>query len=357
MSHNQPGPYGGQQPNPYGGDSGQPNPYGQPGPQNPYGGPPQGQPNPYGQQPQGQPNPYGQQPPAPPYSGQPGGQQPGYGYGYPQQAPQGVPQQGYGQQQPNPYGQQPPTPPYGGPAMPPPPSAPGGKKKTGLIVAASVVALAVVAGGSWLLLADGGAGGSSAVSDSTKGYKIVPPASVGEYQKGSNSSSNSFTSKDKKEAEAIGIKNPEKAEQAYQSPEAKTNPLAAKMVNFNGIYGEIADPAKTLDASFQLMKTSASEDNKKSDIDFVGEAVTKKPAGFDGALMKCQEANVVSKDTSNPLAPKSFKMSLCIWTDYSTMGMVLPMDIAAAMTQKNGFTLDQAADLAAKLYGTARVKK
>ncbi|MEV1044683.1 RDD family protein [Streptomyces sp. NPDC049916] len=58
-------------------------------------------------------NPYGQQPgqqPQGPQQGQPG-------YGYPQQAPQGVPQQGYGypQQQPGqPYGAYPQQPGYGG---------------------------------------------------------------------------------------------------------------------------------------------------------------------------------------------------------------------------------------------------
>ncbi|MGD6743770.1 RDD family protein [Streptomyces sp. BH106] len=73
-------------------------------------------------------NPYGQQPQQPP-QGSPYGQQPPQPAGYPQQAPQGVPPQGYGypQQQPaQPYGypQQQPGQPYG--AYPQGPGGPGG---------------------------------------------------------------------------------------------------------------------------------------------------------------------------------------------------------------------------------------
>ncbi|WP_328970462.1 hypothetical protein [Streptomyces sp. NBC_00239] len=325
MSHNQPGPYGQPQ---------------QPGP---YGGQPQ-QPNPYGQQPQ-QPNPYGQPAPQP-------------GYGYPQQAPQGVPQQGYGypQQpgmppQPNQYGQQPPTPPYGGPMQPMQPPA---KKKTGLIVLAAIVAVAAIGGGAWFLL--NGKAGNGDVSDATKGYKLVPPAAVAEFKKG-NEKSDSFSSKDKKEAEGIGIKNPEQAQQGYQAGDP-AQPMQSKLLQFSGIYGEIADPAKTLDASFALMKNSAEEDDKKQEVTFVGAAQTMKPAGFDGALMKCQDAKFESKEKSaNPLQPKEFTVPMCIWTDYSTMGIVMPLDISKMMTGGKGYTLEQSAEYAAKLYNTARVKK
>ncbi|MFF5444654.1 hypothetical protein [Streptomyces sp. NPDC012888] len=315
MSYNQPGPYGGQPQ--------QPNPYGQPQPQ--------------------QPNPYGQ--PQPP-QGQPG-------YGYPQQP--GVPPQGYPQQPPAPpmgqpsygYPQQPGGAPYGAPQPPK-------KSKAGVIVLAAVVAVAAIGGGAWFLLGGSG-GGNGDVSDSTKGYKIVPPASVGEYQKGKNGA-DSFTDKEKQEAEKVGIKDPGQETQSYQSGD-KSNPLAMKQLMFSGTYGEIADPEKTLDGSFEIMKASAAKDDD-NEVNWVGSAETMKPAGFSGALMKCQDLQLKSKKPSdNPMAPKELNLTMCIWTDYSTMGMVLPMDMGAIMTNKPGFTKDQVAELAAKLYNTSRVKK
>ncbi|QES50169.1 hypothetical protein DEJ50_22405 [Streptomyces venezuelae] len=320
MSYNQPGPYGQQpqQPNPYGGQPQQPNPYGQP---------PQGQP----------------------------------GYGYPQQAPQGVPPQGYPQQPGVPpqgqpgygYPQQPgmpPQPPYGQPPK---------KSKTGIIVLAAVVAVAAIGGGAWFLLGDGASNGD--VSASTKGYKIVPPESVAEFTKDSKSKSDSFDAEDKKEAEDIGVKNAEQADQEYQSG-SKENPLQAKMLKFTGLYGEIDDPAKTLDGAFAMMKKESEKDQAKgkgdTEFTWVGEAEEKKPAGFSGALMKCQDAKLINKKPSdNPMEPKELTMTFCIWTDYSTMGVMIPMDLGAIMTGKQSYTKDQAAELTAKLYNTARVKK
>ncbi|MER5932316.1 hypothetical protein [Streptomyces sp. NPDC002054] len=321
MSYNQPGPYGQQpqQPNPYGGQPQQPNPYGQP---------PQGQP----------------------------------GYGYPQQAPQGVPQQGYPQQPGTPpqgqpgygYPQQPgmpPQPPYGQPPK---------KSKTGIIVLAAVVAVAAIGTGAWFLLS-GDSAGNGDVSSSTKGYKIVPPESVDEFKKDSKSKSDDFDAEDKREAEAIGVKNAEQADQEYEAG-SKENPLQAKMLKFTGLYGEIDDPAKTLDGAFEMMKKESQKDQAKNkgttEFSWVGDAEEKKPAGFSGALMKCQDAKLINKKPSdNPMEPKELLMTFCIWTDYSTMGVVVPMDLGAIVTGKQSYTKDQAAELTAKLYKTSRVKK
>lgn len=325
MSYNQPGPYGGQQPQ---------------------------QPGPYGQQPQ-QPGPYGQQPG--PYGQQPGAQP---GYGYPQQAPQGVPQQGYPPQQPGfpqqqaPYGGYQQQAPYGG-GMPPQ-QAPK-KSKAGVIIAV-VLAVAVIGGGAyWFLRSDAGNGD---VSASTKGYKIVPPATVNEFKKSAkDSTDNKMDDEEKKRTEGIGIKNPTKVGQGYEiSDPAK--PLESKSLNLTGFYGEIADPAKTLDSSFAMFKASSMEEkNKDSDVQFIGSPETFKPAGFSGALMKCQEMKIVSKKPStNPLEPKEITFPVCIWADYSTMGVTMSIDIGKVMTGGKGYTLAQTAELNAKLYNTARVK-
>ncbi|MEW1891450.1 MULTISPECIES: hypothetical protein [unclassified Streptomyces] len=330
MSYNQPGPYGGQ--------------------------PPQGQPGPYGQQP----GPYGGQPP----QGQPG-------YGYPQQAPQGVPPQqqpqpGYGYpqaQQPGPYGQQPPTPPYGGqpaygqqPGFPPP--APQ-KKKTGLIVGAVIVALAVIGGGVYFLTSGGG---NSDVADSTKGYKLTPPASVGEYKQDKGDSDNKtgpLTGKEKTETEAMGVKSPVEASAVYGSGDIDKNPLTTKMLMLKGVWGQVDDPAKTLDAAFAGAKEEMSKDQGEDDSEtsLVGSPESVSPKGFDGALMKCQVVKSVNKksDGSVQQGPKEFNTPVCIWTDYSTLGMVFAVDLGAAMTNKS-MPIDDVADLAAQLYNSSRTK-
>ncbi|GAA2983952.1 hypothetical protein [Streptomyces fulvorobeus] len=331
MSHNQPGPYGGQ--------------------------PPQGQPGPYGQQP----GPYGGQPPQGPPQGQPG-------YGYPQQAPQGVPPQqppqGYGYpqqgQQPGPYGQQPPTPPYGGqPAyggqVPMPPAAP--RKKTGLIIGGAVVALAVIAGGVYFMTSGGGASNSD-VADSTKGYKLTPAASVDDFKKGSSNEmpSGPMTGKDKAEAEAMGVKNANNAGAQYVSG-TKENPLTQKMLYLTGMWGEITDPAKVIDGSFKNAEKEMGKTSGSADISLVGSPKNITPEGFDGALMKCQNLKTINDEADGTAAngPKEIIMPVCVWTDYSTVGVVVGFDVGAAMTNKP-MPQSEVAELAAKLYNTSRTK-
>lgn len=314
MSYNQPGPYGGQQPQ-------QPGPYGQ-------------QPNPYGQQP----GPYGQQP----------GPQPGYGY--PQQAPQGVPQQGYPQQQPGYPPQQ--QPPYGGYQQQPPyGGTPPKKSKAGVIIAV-VLAVAVIGGAGWYFTQGGGA--SASISADTKGYKLVAPETVDDFKKDPKYKAPDFSDKDKKEAEAAGIKNPTQVGMNYQAGDPK-NPLTAKGLNFSGFYGDLADPEKSVDAYFAVAKLNAGKDGATK-VELVGSPQEKTPAGFKGAVMKCQEMKLISTSTTEK-GPKEFTVPICVWGDYSTLSMVGATDVASILAGKQGYTLDQTAELTAKVYNTARVKK
>ncbi|MFI1190127.1 hypothetical protein [Streptomyces californicus] len=334
MSYNQPGPYGGQ--------------------------PPQGQPGPYGQQP----GPYGAPPP-----------QGGPGYGYPQQAPQGVPPQqpnpyaqpqqpqGYGYpqaQQPGPYGQQPPGPPHGGQpqygGQPPyggQPQQP--KKKTGLIVGVAVVALAVIAGGVYFLTSGGG---NSDVADSTKGYKLTPAAAVDDYKQDPSKKKpeSPMSGEEKSKTEAMGIKNPNKAEAAYMSGDLQKNPLTSKVLMLTGVWGEIEDPASTIDKFFASAQQEAVDD-EKSEGTLVGSPKEFTPSGFEGALMKCQDLKVVNGDADGSVqkGPKEMTMPICVWADYSTVGAVVAVDIGGAMTNKS-MSQDETAALAAKLYNTSRTK-
>ncbi|MFC9295825.1 hypothetical protein ACFTWH_29000 [Streptomyces sp. NPDC057011] len=295
------------------------------------------QPGPYGQ-PQ-QPGPYGQQPPPPPGPyGQPA-QQPGYGY--PQQP--GVPPQGYPQQPAYGYQQQPP---YGGM----PPQQPK-KSKAGVIIAV-VVAVALIAGGGWYFLKGGGAGGSIAAD--TKGYKLVAPPGVDDFKQDPKHKPSEFSAKDKQEAEGVGVKNPTQVEMDYQSGDPK-NPLTAKALKFSGVYGEIADPEKALDAYFALAKVSSAKESSKMTVEMVGTPKAMTPANFKGAVMKCQEAKYTAKEASTQ-GPKQFTLPICIWADYSTLTMVSATDLSSVLAGKPGYTLEQTADFAAKLYNTARVK-
>ncbi|WP_330330387.1 hypothetical protein OHS33_12035 [Streptomyces sp. NBC_00536] len=326
MSYNQPGPYGGQQPQ-------QPGPYG-------------AQPGPYGQQPPPQQPGYGypQQ--------QPGYQQPGYpqqppppqapGYGYPQQP--GVPPQGYPQQQP---GYQQPGYPQPGYTQPPK------KSKTGVIILSVVVAIAVIGGAGYYFTQGGGSGGS--ISADTKGYKLVPPETVNDFKKDPTYTEKPFSDKDKQEAEAAGIKNATQVGMAYQSGDPK-NPLLTKGLSFKGVYGDIADPEKTVDGYFAMVKMNTTKDPKSSEVELVGSPKTMSPAGFKGAVLKCQEAKFTSKDAAASKGPKGGTLPICIWGDYSTLSVVSASDVASLLAGKPGFTLEQTADLAAKLYNTARVK-
>ncbi|WP_329385594.1 hypothetical protein OG625_25810 [Streptomyces sp. NBC_01351] len=300
------------------------------------------QPGPYGQQPQQQPGPYGQQPPPPPGPyGQPAPQP---GYGYPQQP--GVPPQGYPQQPPQPaYGYQQ-QPPYGG--VPPQPPK---KSKTGVIIGV-VVAVAVIATAGWYFLGEGAGG---AVAADTKGYKLVAPATVDDFKKDPKYQQSEFTDKDKKEAEAAGIKNPTQVGMNYQAGDPK-NPLTAKGLNFQGLYGELADPEKTVDGYFALAKMNIGGKDGKSEVTLVGSPKTMTPAGFKGAVMKCQDIKITSKDPSTK-GPKEVTLPVCIWGDYSTLSMVTGSDAASILAGKPSYTLEQAADLTAKLYNTSRVKK
>ncbi|MFF1495787.1 hypothetical protein [Streptomyces sp. NPDC058304] len=308
MSYNQPGPYGAQPPQ-------------QPGP---YGGP--------------QPGPYGQPAPQP-------------GYGYPQQPPPpGIPPQGYPQQPQPAYGYQQPgmpqQPPYGG--MPQQPK----KSKAGVIIAV-VVAVAVIAGAGWYFTKGGGASGT--VAADTKGYKLVVPESVDDFKKDpAYKGSTALSDKDRTELEGIGIKNPTKVGMNYKSGDP-ANPLATKSLSFQGIYGDLADPEKTVDAYFAIAKLKAGDD-KSASVELLDSPKTITPSGFSGAVLKCQAMKISLTASTATKGPKEFTVPICIWGDYSTLGMVSASDAASLLAGKPGSTLEQTADLTAKLYKTARVK-
>ncbi|MGW5354714.1 hypothetical protein ACWERV_29910 [Streptomyces sp. NPDC004031] len=342
MSSNQPppGPYGQQPPNPYGG--GQPGGYGQPQPgygQQPPAQPGYGYPQPappqpgYGQQPPPPPG-YGQQPPPPP---QGYGQQPPAppGYGYPQQGgqpPYGqVPQQGYG------YGQ-PPAGPQGG----------GSGRRTGLIVGAVVVVAAIVGG--VVLLMNGSSGGG--IKNDGKKYKLTTPDTVAQtYKKasGDDSEDDTISSEDRTQLSALGITDPHSVGADY----AQGDSAAAAGLRFGGLYGTVADPDKVVDGLLAYVAAASKKDQASGDssdggtFEPVGSPQKESPAGMDDAVMKCQNVKVSEGD-------KTITTPACVWSDYSTVGFVMPLDPKAALLG-TGMSLKDAADLTFKVRQDTRV--
>ncbi|MER5435044.1 hypothetical protein [Streptomyces sp. NPDC002588] len=318
MSHNQPGPYGGQPQ--------QPGPYGAP------------QPGPYGQPPQAPQPGYG-------YPQQPAPPQPGYGY--PAQAPQGAPQPNpYGAPQPPTvaYGQQPPygQAPYGAP-QPPAPSG-GGGKKAGIVLGAVAVVVAIGVGAYFVIGGGGSAGGSGITDDGA--HKLSAPATIldGQYKKGGADASDGLTEDDVKDAESWGVQNPKDVSAGYTAGEG----LTAKNVMFSGVYGTIDDPEKVVDALFAQMKKESESGSDSSEGKLVGTPKEFKPAGFANGVMKCQEIQTTESGTT-------VTMPVCVWGDHSTLSYVLSYDLAA-LTAGKSTSLDEAADLTAKVRNDVRVK-
>ncbi|WP_055552960.1 hypothetical protein, partial [Streptomyces kanamyceticus] len=282
------------------------------------------------------------------------------------------PQPPYGQQPQGPYGQQPQAP-YG--QVPPPPPG-GGSKKTGIIIAVAAVVVAAAVGGYFVFAGGdddkgGKKGGSSNVAGGDSGgikddgpHKLTTPANVlGEY-KTDPSQSGGTNSVDLDKAEAAGVKNPKDVSAAYKSG-GEENPMAQKILNFGGVYGDIEDPEGVVDHMF----TNAKEKNESSagasggqDVTLVGEPKEYKPAGLDGAVLKCQEMKVAlgggagtTGSTSGAGGSKAMSAATCIWGDHSTIGYVVATDVASAVSGAS-VDLDEAAGTTAKFRGEVRVK-
>ncbi|MFF4530417.1 hypothetical protein ACFY1P_14180 [Streptomyces sp. NPDC001407] len=281
MSYNQPGPYGAPQ---------QPQ---QPGPYGPGGAP--GQPG-YG---------YPQQPPAPAY-GQP--PQPGP---YGQQPPYGAPQQGgWGQpQQPGPYGQQP-QPGMPGQYPPPvPPQSGGGKGKAIGITIGALVVVGAIVGGVLFFKSGGGSGGGKVAP-----YTLVMPDSLLDGKFNKQQSSTGATNKnlaDDNELKAMGITNGTGVGAAYKN--AQQQSLAVR-----GVYGDVSDPGKAVDAIFAKLDQSSSS-TPGAKVEVVTPVTEFHPSGFDGAVMKCEARKSTATAASFTATSEG---SICIWGDSSAVTVV-----------------------------------
>ncbi len=271
------------------------------------------------------------------------------------------------QNQPGPYPQQPP---YGGAPGGFPLPQPAPRKKTGLIITGVIVALAVIAGGAYFVLGGDGDGDSDSVSNSeitvsSKGYKLVAPESVDAYKKSSpGSAAGDLNAAQRKEAEGLGVRNAQAVSGIYNAASTDSSDPAkvgGRRLSFDGLYGDIADPATALDNHFANVgkKGLKGDGNTRGlTMERVGSARTVKPAGFEGALMKCQDVKVTRDKAAG--APKGvgtdFQFPVCAWADYSTVGGANVIDLAQPMTGGKGASQEEVAALTVKLYETARQK-
>lgn len=124
--------------------------------------------------------------------------------------------------------------------------------------------------------------------------------------------------------------------------------LTAKTLMFAGVYGTIDDPEKVVDAMFAQMKSESAKSTASGDGKLVGSPQEFTPAGFDNGIMKCQQIESTESGTTT-------QMPFCIWGDHSTLSYVLTYDIASLASGKAA-TMEEAAELAAKLRADVRVK-
>ncbi|AWK08671.1 hypothetical protein DDQ41_06730 [Streptomyces spongiicola] len=329
MSHNQPGPYGGQ--------PRLPGPYGAPGP---YGPPPRG--------PVGAPQPgYGppRQPPQPAQGLPPQGlppQPPGYGY---PRAPQ-----------PGPYG---PQPHHGaGPGAypsPPPPPARGGGRRKAPAAGGAVAALAVVAGCAWWLTP--GRTGSGVAAD-TKGYRLTPAASAGGFEKDKDSTGR-LSAEEKSEAEALlGVRGARKAGANYTAGDPE-RPLNGRALSPTGLWGEIDDPEKALDGWFRELAEGGGDGSDDVRVEFAGKAADVEPAGFEGALMKCRTARLTPAGDAGSAGPgaKASGVPMCAWADFSTVAGVDVVGLSQILGGGGGAVPQrEVTEPTAEPYGSSRTK-
>ncbi|WP_260867571.1 hypothetical protein [Streptomyces sp. SAJ15] len=289
-----------------------PNPYAQqPGYGYPSAGGGQGQPGPYAQAPA--PGPYAQQPAPGPYA------QPGpYGQPAQPQAPaQAQAQPGYG---------------YGYP--PPAPAPRGGKGRKLALAGGALLALAAVGVGA-VLLTGGGSGDSGP-------YKLTTPDTVaGDYaRQGSGTSEKDLSESGQEQLKQVpGVKDPHLVAANYLS-------AGKQMMKFTGVWGEISDPARGAELALAgIVKALQDSDTAQPQ----GAAQSFTPDGFDGDVLKCQMLKFAS--------PKgSMEAPACVWGDESTLGVTVMADPAAAVLGSGGMSLEDAAELTAKVRKDARVE-
>ena len=155
-----------------------------------------------------------------------------------------------------------------------------------------------------VLPAGGGAGGD--ISADTKGYKLVAPESVDDYQKARTPQVQRPTppTQDKKEAEASASRT-RTAGMANTRP-ATREPLAGKHLDVQRALRRDRRPGEGRRRLLRRHRPEEREPRRQVQVQLVGTPKEITPAGFKGAVMKCPDIKMIStKPTRRPRRPRS----------------------------------------------------
>ncbi|AKG42944.1 hypothetical protein ACWD33_07720 [Streptomyces xiamenensis] len=273
------------------------------------------------------------QPPPGPYGSQP---PPPHGYGTPQppSAPYGGPQYGGPQYGGAPYGQVPPQP--AGPA-----SGGGNGKLIGITAGVLTLAAALGVG---LVLVLNGDDGPSLKDDGTR-YTLATPEEVGGYTLTYGDETEDFFTSE--EARRVGFTEEGAAMAAYAQDESSED---SNVLFFQGSWGTVTDPANAPGEMFAMIAEDLNEDADEDDrVELVGSPSSMSPGGLHNAALSCQEMRPVQPQSGEPEV--SF---VCIWSDYSTIGVVYGIPGTAEGTVP--LNLERTAELASELRAFALVE-
>ncbi|MFD0552741.1 hypothetical protein ACFQ0X_28885 [Streptomyces rectiviolaceus] len=159
-----------------------------------------------------------------------------------------------------------------------------------------------------------------------------------------------MSSSDLKDLEKQGVSNPKDAYAAYNYGEGST----MKSLNYSGVYGEIDDPEKVVDAMFAEMEKNS---GKPGGMKLIGSPEEFTPDGFENGIMKCQKAEFDMGDVSgdDDSMPNTFQTPLCVWGDHSTVAYAAYSDVASTASGKE-IALENVASLVTNLRDDVRVE-
>lgn len=274
--------------------------------------PPVNAPGPYGQQPPPPPQPYGQ----PPVSAQPYGQPPVSAQPYGQPPVSAQPTSPYGQpayQQPGPaYPQPTPVyqPPVPGPGFAPPPPP---KKGKGLKITLGVV------GGVFLVCAVIACVAFYPIYRDAGAHVSAPPTLPGGLTKQTSDEADAL--KSSMETDLKGsIDSIEEVETGVYSDEKDDDPT--HIVVMVAATGTFFSPGSEVDAAFRGFGSNSGLTTVTSPTEY--------PAGNLGGTAKCG-----SSQYNLGTGTQSLKVSMCVWADHGSVGMVLFMgqDVSTASSR------------------------
>ncbi|MEU8893405.1 hypothetical protein [Streptomyces sp. NPDC048442] len=197
--------------------------------------------------------------------------------------------------------------------------------------------IALTAGGLWYFL--GRDPGGTELKNDGKDYELTVPRIVaGEYKLDNPGETDEEVNQDN--MKQVGVKRARGIDPVYRTRKGDDR---SPSIDFDGVWGEIADPQQSLDRviadpGWITGWVGISEHGAKA----VGEPKPVAPAGLDNAVMKCQVFKEAGADYK----------TVCVWADYSTIGVVEPKNHGAQSGKK--VSVEEAAQIASDLRDEAR---